>query len=308
MNAIEIENVSKRFKERGEWFQALKNVTLFVKEGEIFGLLGPNGAGKTTLLNIIIQLVLPDQGTVRILGQDPRRNGTILEMVNFVSGDTKFHWTLRAEDVLNFYGIAYHLTAEERKKRIEKLIGFFDIESVRRRRFSHLSTGEKMRLIFAKAMLNHPAVLLLDEPTLGLDPSIAIRVREEITRVNKEFGTTVLLTSHYMSEVEQLSDRVGFISEGEIVDVGKVEKVKMKHFGTYDVVITAKTVRDRRFLEKNGFHILGTTIRKTLRLEENLSSILSLLHKKGIEILDVETRKPTLEDYFVKIVRERKKV
>lgn len=304
MSAIEIDSVGKRFKERGKLFSALDKVSLEVKEGEVFGLLGPNGAGKTTLLNIMVKLLLPDEGTVRILGQDIFQNEKVLEKVNFVSGDSKFHWTLRVRDILHFYGRSYHLPDEVRRKRVEELLDFFDIRKVSHRRFSHLSTGERMRLMFAKAMLNRPKVLLLDEPTLGLDPSIAIKVRQEIKRVNKKYGTTILLTSHYMHEVEQLADRVAFIYGGKIVDIGTVERVKRKRFAWYQVEIKVKKIVNKRSLEKKGFTVSGRVLKKQLKTGENISSLLSFLHKKGYSVLEVNTKKPSLEDYFVRILGE----
>ena len=302
MDAIEIEGVSKKFGgKRAFW--ALRDVNITVKSGEVFGLLGPNGAGKTTLLSILVKLLIPDSGKVRILGEDIEKGDSYLERINFVSGDTRFHWVLTVDDILKFYSLAYNIPEEKRRERVENLVKFFDIEKVRKRRFSQLSTGEKMRLIFAKAMLNHPQVLLLDEPTLGLDPEIAIRVRKEIARVNREFKTTILLTSHYMSEVEQLSDRVAFIYKGEIVDMGKVEKVKFRMFESYDVFIKVKKVLNKSFLYRHNFQVSGNTLKKRLSLDDNLSKVLSLLHKNGYEILDVKTKKPTLEDYFVKMLK-----
>ena len=309
MDAIEVEGVSKKFKEKGKDFWALKDVSLRVKKGEVVGLLGPNGAGKTTLLNIMIRLLTPDSGEVRILGEDVQKGNRYLERINFVSGDTRFHWVLRATDILHFYAVAYRIPKEERERRIGELISFFNIERVKSRRFSSLSTGERMRLIFAKAMLNKPEILLLDEPTLGLDPSIAIRVRKEIKRMNREFGTAILLTSHYMNEVEQLSDRIAFINKGRIVDTGRVEKVKLRMFEEYDVFIKVGKVFDREFLRKNDFQVSGLVLRKRLPSEEGLTEVLSLLHKRGYTIMDVQSRKPTLEDYFVKILhRENREV
>lgn len=305
MNAIEIDNITKRFSYRGQDVWALKDASLSIKKGEIFGLLGPNGAGKTTMLSIIIKLITPDAGHVRILGEDIDKHPKILERINFVSGDTKFHWVLRTEDILNFYSVAYNLPKEERKPRVEKLMDFFGITAVKDRKFAHLSTGERMRLIFAKAMLNKPEVLLLDEPTLGLDPSIAIRVREEVQRVNKTFKTTVLLTSHYMHEVEQLSKRVAFIDKGTIIDEGSVQKVMAKNFDTYDAIIKVKKVLNKKALEKHGFQVKGTTLTKTLQTKDNLSRVLSPLYRHGYHVLDVKTNKPNLEDYFVKLAQRK---
>ncbi len=304
METIRVDGVSKRFRGRGGWFWALKDVSLSVGKGEIFGLLGPNGAGKTTLLNMMIRLLLPDSGSISILGKDVIRDAGVLERLNFVSGDTKFTWALRAVDILEFYCRAYRVPVAERKGRMRELMNFFGIGEFRNKYFSSMSTGQRMRLIFTKAMLNRPEVLLLDEPTLGLDPAIAIRVRDEIRRVSREFGTTILLTSHYMGEVEQLSDRVAFMHRGRIVDTGKVEKVKLRRFGTYDILVRVRKVFGRRSLKREGFAVSGQVLRKRLPVGVDVGSVLSLLHRKGFEVVDVETRKPTLEDYFVSMLKE----
>ncbi len=301
MNVIEVTNASKKFKYRGEDFFAVKNASFTVKKGEIFGLLGPNGAGKTTLLNMIVGILVPDSGSVKVFGKNTQKDRDILEQVSFASGDAHFHWGMRTRDVLNFYARLYGINKKEREKRIENLARFFGLKRVMYSKFGYLSTGERMRLIFSKALLNRPKLLLLDEPTLGLDPDIAIKVRKEIIRINKRFGTTILLTSHYMHEVEQLADRIAFINKGRIVDIGTIQKLKLSHFSTYDVFIKVKEVKDKKFLNKLGFHVNGTMLYKEMDIDENISELLSKLMRKGFKILDVESKKPTLEDYFVKM-------
>jgi ABC-2 type transport system ATP-binding protein len=268
--AIEIKNVSKRFRERGKWFYALKNISFSIKRGEIFGLLGPNGAGKTTLLNLIINILEPDSGYIRVFGRDVSKDREVMEQINFVSGETRFHWTLTVKDILNFYGKSYGLKKPLLEKRVNRLAKFFGIEHVMNRKFDYISTGEKMRLIFVKALLNNPKLLLFDEPTLGLDPSMAIKIRKEIKRINKK-GVTILLTSHYMHEVEQLSDRVGFIYRGQLIDIGSVEKVKLKRFTTYDVIVDVEKIKNEQFLRKQGFRIKGRKLYKTVSHGESLS-------------------------------------
>lgn len=302
MYAVEVKNISKRFKERGRKIQALKGVNLRIREGEIFSLLGPNGAGKTTLLNIIVGMLLPEEGSVKVFGRDVSNERDVLEQMNFVSGETRYHWNLTVTDVLRFYGLSYGLKRKTVEERMKKLMKFFEIEKIPNRKFYNLSTGERMRLIFAKAMINEPKLLLFDEPTVGLDPNIAIKVRKEIKRVNREMGTTILLTSHYMDEVEQLSDRIAFINKGEIIDIGRVEKVKMKKFQKYDVFIKVREIKNVRLLKAHGFKVKGRKLRKTLSFDQNLSEILQFLAKNGLDVMDVETKKPTLEDYFVKIL------
>jgi ABC-2 type transport system ATP-binding protein len=306
MNVIEINKVSKKFKDHGKKFYALRDVSLDVREGEIFGLLGPNGSGKTTMLNIIMNILDPDAGSVRILGKDPRKDRTIMESVNFVAGDARFHWALTVGNILNFYGMIYNIEKDERHKRLDELTKAFGIEHLLHRRFYTLSTGETMRTVLVKALLNKPKIILMDEPTLGLDPEIAMKVRKEIRRVNKKFNTTVLLTSHYMNEIEELADRIAFINKGRIIDIGSIKEVKMKKFGTYEVIITMAEIRDKQFLLKNEFKIKGNKISKYISNDKNISEVLSLIESRGLKITFVETRKPTMDDYFVKILREAK--
>ena len=228
MDTIVASNVVKEFRSRQGVFLALDNVSLRVKKGEIFGLLGPNGAGKTTLINCITRLLYADSGEVRVLGEDVKRSPDVLQKVNSVAGDSRFHWVLNAEDIMDFYGRLFNVSKAERKNRGRELLEFFGLWEIRKRKFAYFSTGERMRLIFAKSLINRPELLLLDEPTLGLDPNIATRLRKEILRINKVFGTTILLTSHYMAEVEQLCGKVAFINHGRITDTGPVSRIRRK--------------------------------------------------------------------------------
>jgi len=305
MSAIQIRNVSKRFKEKGRLILALDNVNLQIEKGEIFGLLGPNGAGKTTLLNIILGILLPDKGSVKVMGQDINRKENIVEKMNYVSGETRFHWVLTVKDVLYFYGASYGIPRKTLKRKIAQLLDFFGIEGMIHRKFDSLSTGERMRLRFTKALLNDPEILLFDEPTLGLDPPMAMKVRGEIARVNRELGTTVLLTSHYMQEVEQLCGRIAFINKGRILDIGSVEEVKRKRFPTYEIIVKVENIKDVNLLEEEGFRVARGKIYKTLSYHDDLDEVLSFLSHNGYKIVDLEVKKPTLEDYFIKSMEER---
>jgi len=234
-DAIVVKNVSKRFSWRESKFwrkkkhvQALKNVSFTVKAGEIFALLGPNGAGKSTMMNIIIGLLTPDKGEVFVLEKNMRKDRDVLGDINYTSADSTFHWVLNVNDIMKFAASVYNISSEKRKKRVEKFIKFFGLEKLKNTRYNWLSTGERMRLVFAKAMLNHPKIIIMDEPTIGLDPDMAHKLRDEIKRINKTFGTTILLTSHYMQEVEYLADRVAFINQGRIADIGTVKTLLKK--------------------------------------------------------------------------------
>ena len=300
--ALEVKGVTKSFVSKRKKFYALKDINFKIKRGEIFGLLGPNGAGKTTLINTIIGIVLQDKGEISVLGES-NRNKAVFDRINGISAETYFHWGLKPLDILRFYARVYGIEKQEAEKRIKELIDFFDIHNILDTKFGRLSTGERARVAFAKALINKPEILLLDEPTLGLDPNIAVKARRFIRQINKREKITILLTSHYMQEVELLANRIAFINKGRIIDTGKVEKVKLKHFNTYTLWIKPAQIKHKMFLRKIGFDIKGTSLRREMQVTEDLSRILTQLHNKGIEVKDLKIRKPTLEDYFIKLAK-----
>lgn len=227
---VDVQHISKSFKTDKKEIQVLKDVSFSIKTGEIFGLLGPNGAGKTTIINILTTLLLPTEGTAYIDGFDVTEDRyEILKIINAVSSETKFHQMLNTMEILQFYSELYELNQQQKKERIEYVTEKFEIQNLLNKRFLWLSSGEKMKVILAKSLLNHPKVLFLDEPTMGLDPDIAIKTRNLIKELKREWDITILLTSHYMKEVEELCRRIAFINKGEIVFVGDVKELKRKH-------------------------------------------------------------------------------
>lgn len=301
---VSINDVSKKFKEGKSYVYALKDINIQIRKGEVMAILGPNGAGKTTLLNIMTGILYPDTGYVRLLGTNPANDSSVLERINIITAFGRYSWLLTGEQILKFYAMAYNVKKDVMQSRINELGEFFDIKNIMNRRFGYMSTGERMRLAFAKVMINNPELILLDEPTLGLDPDIAIKVRSEILRVNKEFGTTIILTSHYMKEVEQLADRIAFIRNGSIIDAGTVREVKRRIFSGYELFIEFSRMPDRKFLERHGFSVSGMGATRKVVHGESVRKILKIITSRGFEISDIETRKPTLEDYFVVKVKK----
>jgi ABC-2 type transport system ATP-binding protein len=309
---IRAEGIFKAF--RSGWFGrrrkvVLKGVDLYVKEGEIFGILGPNGAGKTTLLSILATLLIPDRGTVQVLGLDGLRQGhQIRKRVNISSGNANFLWSLTVRENLDFYGMLYGLVGTRRNEKINSLIALLGLEEHRDVPFDRLSTGMKQRLSLAKSLLNDPAILFLDEPTVGLDPSVSIRIREQIRSIQKAHHMTVLLTTHNMKEAEALCDRIAFLKAGEILTVGSAETLKrMVRLG--DLV---RIEFGGRFPEDGLLHVDGVisyTVSDNLcevlvdEGEARLGAVISTLSQSGATIRRVTLRQTDLEDVFLEFAR-----
>ena len=209
--AIDAREVTKTF--RSGWLRrretaALRGASLTVERGAIFGLLGPNGAGKTTLLSILATLLVPDGGWARVLGLDVAREAAALRRrINMASGRPSFLWSLRVEEIIAFYGRLYGLSGARLRRRVGALIEQYELMPYRRAQYSELSTGLKQRVALAKALVNDPELLFLDEPTLGLDPDVSVRVRGHIAALRREQGMTIVLTTHYMREARSCATR-----------------------------------------------------------------------------------------------------
>jgi ABC-2 type transport system ATP-binding protein len=224
--AIIINDVTKTFPNGA---RALQGVSLAITKGEIFGVLGPNGAGKTTLMNMLATLLIPDSGDITLLGQSILNHpGRVRNRINLCSGNANFAWSLTVRENLRFYGMLYGLKGSVREAKLDALIEAFSLAPYADRRFDEVSTGTKQRMALAKALLNDPEVLLLDEPTVGLDPDIALRVRGYIEDYHRRTGCTLVLTTHYMKEAEQLCERVAFIREGKILALGTPAELQRK--------------------------------------------------------------------------------
>jgi ABC-2 type transport system ATP-binding protein len=208
--------------------EALRGIDLDIREGELFGVIGPNGAGKTTFLNILIGQLFADKGSVHVMGADVTRSfsNKIKERMNMCSGNPNFPWSLNSEEALRFYGMLYGFSGKDLEQKIEKNIGLFELDKYRKVEYDSLSTGNQQKLAMAKAMLNDPEILLLDEPTSGLDPDMAHKTRAFIKRIRKERKMTIILTTHYMPEAEELCERLAFIKNGKIVALGTKQELK----------------------------------------------------------------------------------
>jgi ABC-2 type transport system ATP-binding protein len=311
--AIKAEGIYKTFRS-GWWGRnrklVLKGVDLQIEEGEIFGILGPNGAGKTTLLSILSTLLLPDQGRFQLLGIDGLLDGKrIRERVNISSGNANFLWSLTVKENLHFYGMLYGLTGNRREEKVKTLIHLFNLEEHRDVPFDRLSTGMKQRLSLAKSLLNDPAVLFLDEPTVGLDPSVSITIREQIRLIQKQRGMTVLLTTHNMKEAEFLCDRIAFLKSGEILTTGTAATLKkMIRMGDSVKIEFKGTIPEDELLRADGvinYDISGSLCEVIVDDgERRLGSLIALLSQSGAQIRKVTLGQTDLEDVFIEFASQ----
>ena len=221
---IEVQNLTKKFGA----VTAVDGISFNVAEGKITGFLGPNGAGKTTTIQMILDLVTPTSGQIHIFGLDMRRHREeILQKMNFSSAYIAMPGNLTVFENLSTFARLYGI--RNRKERIAEFSEFFNIKELLKKMTGTLSTGQLTRVNLAKALLNKPKLLLLDEPTASLDPDIADRTRKLLRQIQKDHGVTILYTSHNMEEVEEMCDRVIFIQKGKIVDDGSPAELVAKY-------------------------------------------------------------------------------
>src|SRR4030043_1271716 len=310
--AIKAEGIFKTF--RSGWWkkrqkEARKGVDLQIEEREVFGILGPNGAGKTTLLSILCTLLLPDRGNVHILGMDGFSDGhQIRKRVNFVSGNANFLWSLTVKENLHYYGMLYGLIGKAREKKVETLIDIFNLAEHRNIPFDDPSTGTKQRLSLAKSLINDPEVLFLDEPTVGLDPDVSIRIREEILSIHKEKGMTVLVTTHNMKEAEYLCGRIAFLKEGKVLTTGTADALKkMVRIGDQLKDEFKGTIQEGELLHADG--VINFTINGNLCEilvddgEKRLGTLVAIMAGGVAEKKKITLGQTDLEDVFIEFAK-----
>ena len=224
--SIEIKNLNKRYNN----IEAVKNINFTINKGSIVGLLGPNGCGKTTTIGMMLGLIKPSSGTVFINGQniESEKNRTkILEKMNFISPYVELPKKLTVEENLKVYGKMYGV--KNLKDKISDLMKQLNLSEFKTRKTGELSSGQKNRVSLAKALINDPEILLLDEPTASLDPDVGDYIRTYIESFASKKGATILLASHNMNEVERLCNEVMMMKSGEIIDKGTCNDLIKKH-------------------------------------------------------------------------------
>ena len=298
---------------------ALNKVNLKIRPGELFGLLGPNGSGKTTTIKCLSTILIPDAGTVTVNGFDVQKETSLVRasLGMVVGGERTLYWKLTARDNLLFFASLYKMKRDFAKKRVDELLELFELSDRADERLEDYSTGMRQKVTIARALLHDPPVLLLDEPTLGLDPGFSRQLRKQIKELSQKQGKTVLLTTHYMDEADQLCDRVAFINKGNIVAVDTPDKLKamVKEKELVEVTVysppsdvegyirsllpDSEVVKVVQGNEAEGcpsrIKIIGETA------EEHIGTIIDVLRKRNVRIGSLNVGVPTLEDVFIKL-------
>jgi ABC-2 type transport system ATP-binding protein len=318
MTVVEVDQLCRSYRSRGgvPWrrrqIPAVNSVSFRIGQGEMFGLLGPNGAGKTTIIKVLTTLLLPTSGSASVLGFDVAANPTaVRRRIGYVfGGDRGLYDRLSAADNLRYFAELYGVPARAQQRRIAQVLEMVDLGERRRDRVEGFSRGMRQRLHIARGLLHDPPVVFLDEPSIGIDPVGARKLRATVSGLTA-IGKTVLLTTHYMYEADQLCDRIAIIRNGSIVAHGTPDELKSR-VRTGNVVdvevygIPPETVDGiRRMLgvtavaveERDHAQLLSVRMNPA---EDLTRAVLSRLD--GLPVGRVVTRAPTLEDAYVELV------
>jgi ABC-2 type transport system ATP-binding protein len=300
---IEVSGLTKKFKD----FTAVDSISFDVKKGEIFGLLGPNGAGKSTTIRMLTTLTRPTGGEAKVCGYDIGSEAPkVRQHIGLVAEKIILYDRLTAIENLRLFGKLQHWTTEAIEKRADELLKLVSMDEWKDRLAGTYSTGMKQRVNIARALLNEPDVLFLDEPTLGLDPQTTRTIREFILDLKKR-GITIVLTTHIMNEAEMLCDRVGIIDQGKIVALDTTDNLKKiisKEEGKVLELAVANLKNEMvEGIEKlehvmSVSHLSATEIRIHAG-HESIDEIVDVVRKHDGKILNIGAIEPTLEDVFL---------
>lgn len=300
MDRVSFNNVTKEFKNKA----VLKGVSFNIEAGDIYGLIGENGAGKTTLLKLIVNLLKPTSGNIQVLGKEIKKDSyDYLRNIGALIDEPVFYKKLTLYE--NFKVHCEYLGFYDEEK-LENVLIRVGLHNKKDRKIKELSFGEKQKLAIAYALITEPELLILDEPTNGLDPIAIVELREILLKLNREFNTTIIISSHAINELETLVNKVMFLKNGEIVEDGLLEEIKEK-CSVYIEIEVEDYSKALAILEKELNIINMKLINKgTIRVYEALEErkkILSTLVKSDVEVLSFNMVQISLEEYFIRKVR-----
>lgn len=275
---IETRSLSKTYRDfwGRQKVRALKALDLEIRRGEIFGLLGPNGSGKTTTIKLILGLLFPTSGRAMVFGKDAS-DVAKNERIGYLPEESYLYKFLNAEETLDFYGRLFDMPASSRRQRIEELIDRVGLNWARRRQLKEYSKGMTRRIGLAQALINDPELIVLDEPTTGLDPIGTREMKDMIIDLRAQ-GKTVLMCSHLLADVQDVCDRIAILYQGELKELGRVDRLL--------------TVQDVTQIQTRG---LSDAAKREIR---------QVIERHGGELLKMDNPTTTLEDLFLNIVRD----
>ncbi len=303
-NAVTIHNLTKYYGK----FQALDKLSFEVKERDFFGFLGPNGAGKTTAIRVLTGLANYKEGDVKVFGHDViREYRKTRSLIGLVPQEFNFDPFFSAEWILRLEGGYFGMPTKEARVRAEELLKMLNLWEKRTQDYKKLSGGMKRRLLIARALMHRPKLLILDEPTAGVDIELRFELWEFLKKLNRE-GTTIILTTHYIEEAEQLCNTIGVIHEGRMLTVEKKSDLVSKVYHG-EIELEIKQVLDKI---PEGLLAIGATFdpekRRLKLMQANgaLNQALKILVGAGVDVEKVEVHEPKLEEAFLKLIREKK--
>ncbi len=303
MNAVEINNLVKVYDNK---FQALNSIDLSIPKGSFFGLLGPNGAGKTTTIGILTGLVNKTSGSAQVFGHDTIKNfRETRTMIGLSPQELNFDVFFTIEELLILQAGYYNKNIKDAKERAFEMLEYFKLVDKRKSKARELSGGMKRRVQIAKAFVHDPPLIILDEPTAGVDIELRYQLWDFLKQQNKK-GKTILLTTHYIEEAEKLCDKIAIINKGDIIANGDTDSL-ISNMGTSHIIIET-TSKDQSifndlpwkyFIENNELFI------ETNRPESDIVKIIDFMNKKNLTINTIKTKKSTLEEIFIKLTNEK---
>jgi len=312
ISIIEVNALTKVFDGK---VRAVDGISFNVKKGEIFGLLGPNGAGKTTTIRMLSTLTRPTEGTATVGGYDIVKNDNeVRKLIGLVAEKIIMYDRLTAKENMWFFGKLYNIPKEVLKKRIDELLELVQLGKWKDSQVGTFSSGMRQRMNVIRALLNMPEVLLLDEPTLGLDPQSSVEVREFIKKINRENKTTIILTTHMMIEADMLCDRIAIIDHGKIAALDTSKNLKKLVSGTDTTILELEIAN----LTTNIVSLIqslkcvssvsqdnATHIKVQANGNDAFDTIIDAIRAEKGKINSVKNLEPTLEDVFLHITVTR---
>ena len=298
--AIEIQNLTKTYEGglfAGQEVQALKDLSLEVRSGEIFGYLGPNGSGKTTTIKLLLGLIFPTSGTIKIFGNEDIGSPRIRQRIGFLPEGAYYPDFLKGEEILQFYGRLYGLSGADLRPRIDGVRETVGMQHARKRLLREYSKGMRQRIGLAQALMNNPEMVVLDEPTDGLDPVGRREVRTLLHELRDQ-GTTVFLNSHLLSELGMVCDRVAILVNGMVARQGTLSELT-EHTIEYRISVTGDASAVRGDIESVGATVSDGEITIAGHDSGKVNRVIDLLRSKNLQIESVEPHRFSLEDIFV---------